>query len=82
MRTLIRIDARLTDDKAFDILKATAINGVSRITEAQLAHLLKCHVNTAKNCLNRLERDGRIKRLGKRGRQAYRLLEIDPCLTN
>lgn len=82
MLTLLRIDARLTDNEALKILKATAVGGVSRITEPELARLLKCHLNTAKNALNRLERDGRIERIGKRGRQRYRIVEDAPCPMN
>jgi Fic family protein len=78
MMLLLRIDARLTDEKALEFLQKTAVNGVSYITEPELARLLKCHLNTAKNSLNRLERDGKIVRVGKRGRQSYRLVEM-PC---
>lgn len=70
----VRIDVVLTDEAVLRVIQDSAVNGVSRLGLKEIAARVNCHINTAQNAINRLESAERIRRIGKRGNQAYEVL--------
>jgi Mn-dependent DtxR family transcriptional regulator len=67
------IDMHIRDERTLEYVRKRCAGGKARITQDQVAQVMKCHRNTALAILRRLERAGliRVYRESRRGGYWY-----------
>lgn len=67
----------LTDEKVFEVLSGLLNNPeVNEISFSLIAELASCHLNTARNAVYRLEKAGRLRADGGRGKPLSYTIEV------
>lgn len=62
-------NTRILDREVLDVLRGHAVNGLCRLTLAEIAQMVGCHRNTAYWSARRLAAAGHIRKLSRTGRR-------------